>query len=173
MNILGSSWVQSRLLQFNVTVFNLQRFMQELSRMCKFHSESACKWLSAACKWAFATPSSDPARKKLCAVRAEAWRQNMQCVMQGKPCNLLFLTSLEYLCLCGSSWYCGMVGIWIHLYSTLSRMQTWDLSKNLHDWRFQGKKFTQKTRNFRHLSNRDKKCVNALNWDKTSKKSLF
>ena len=48
--------------------------------------------------------------------------------------------------------------------------QTWDLSKNLHDQRFQGKKFTQKTRNFRHLLNRDKKCVNALNWDKTSKK---
>ena len=41
--------------------------------------------------------------------------------------------------------------------------QTWDLSKNLHDWKFQGKKFTQKTRNFRHLLNRDKKCVNALN----------
>ena len=48
--------------------------------------------------------------------------------------------------------------------------QTWNLSKNLHDWKFQGKKFTQKTRNFRHLLNRDKKCVNALNWDKTSKK---
>ena len=48
--------------------------------------------------------------------------------------------------------------------------QTWDLSKNLHDRRFQGKKITQKTRNFRHLLNRDKKCVNALNWDKTSKK---
>ena len=48
--------------------------------------------------------------------------------------------------------------------------QTWDLSKNLHDRRFQGKKFTQKARNFRHLLNRDKKCVNALNWDKTSKK---
>ena len=49
-------------------------------------------------------------------------------------------------------------------------IQTWNLSKNLHDWKFQGKKFTQKTRNFRHLFNRDKKCVNALNWDKTSKK---
>ena len=48
--------------------------------------------------------------------------------------------------------------------------QTWDLSKNLHDRRFQGKKFTQKTRNFWHLLNRDKKRVNALNWDKTSKK---
>ena len=48
--------------------------------------------------------------------------------------------------------------------------QTWDMSKNLHDRRFQGKKFTQKTRNFWHLLNRDKKCVNALNWDKTSKK---
>ena len=48
--------------------------------------------------------------------------------------------------------------------------QTWDLSKNLHDRRFQGKKITQKTRNFRHLLNHDKKCVNALNWDKTSKK---
>ena len=35
---------------------------------------------------------------------------------------------------------------------------------------FRVKKFTQKTRNFRHLLNRDKKCVNALNWDKTSKK---
>ena len=42
--------------------------------------------------------------------------------------------------------------------------------KKLHDRRFQGKKFTQKTRNFRHLLNRDKKCINALNWDKTSKK---
>ena len=51
--------------------------------------------------------------------------------------------------------------------------QTWNLSKDLQDRRFQGKKFTQKTRNFRHLLNRDKKCVNALNWDKTSKKSLF
>ena len=49
-------------------------------------------------------------------------------------------------------------------------MQTWNLSKKLYDWKFQGKKFTQKTRNFRHLLNRDKKCVNALNWDKTSKK---
>ena len=29
--------------------------------------------------------------------------------------------------------------------------QTWDLSKNLHDRRFQGKKFTPKTRNFRHF----------------------
>ena len=48
--------------------------------------------------------------------------------------------------------------------------RTWDVSKNLHGRRFQGKKFTQKTRNFRHLLNRDKKCVNALNWDKTSKK---
>ena len=48
--------------------------------------------------------------------------------------------------------------------------QTWDLPKSLHDWKFQGKKFTQKTHNFRHLLNRDKKCVNALNWDKTSKK---
>ena len=48
--------------------------------------------------------------------------------------------------------------------------QTWNLSKNLQDQRFQGKKFTQKTRNFRHLLNRNKKCVNALNWDKTSKK---
>ena len=48
--------------------------------------------------------------------------------------------------------------------------QTWDLSKNLHNRRFQGKKFTQKMRNFRHLLNRNKKCVNALNWDKTSKK---
>ena len=54
-----------------------------------------------------------------------------------------------------------------------SGAQTWNLSKNLQDRRFQGKKFTQKTRNFRHLLNRDKKCVNALNWDKTSKKSLF
>ena len=52
-------------------------------------------------------------------------------------------------------------------------VQTWNLSKNLQDRRFQGKKFTQKTRNFRHLLNCDKKCVNALNWDKTSKKSLF
>ena len=51
--------------------------------------------------------------------------------------------------------------------------QTWNLSKDLQDRRFQGKKFTQKMRNFRHLLNRDKKCVNALNWDKTSKKSLF
>ena len=51
--------------------------------------------------------------------------------------------------------------------------QTWNLSQNLHDRRFQGKKFTQKTRNFRHLLNCDKKCVNALNWDKTSKKPLF
>ena len=49
-------------------------------------------------------------------------------------------------------------------------VQTWDLSKNLHDRRFQGKNFTQKTRNFGHLLNHDKKCVNALNWDKTSKK---
>ena len=53
------------------------------------------------------------------------------------------------------------------------KKQTWNLSKNLQDRRFQGKKFTQKTRNFRHLLNCDKKCVNALNWDKTSKKSLF
>ena len=45
--------------------------------------------------------------------------------------------------------------------------------KKLHDRRFQGKKFTQKAHNFRHLLNRDKKCINALNWDKTSKKSLF
>ena len=49
-------------------------------------------------------------------------------------------------------------------------LQTWNLSKDLQGRRFQGKKFTQKTRNFRHLLNRDKKCVNALNWDKTSKK---
>ena len=41
--------------------------------------------------------------------------------------------------------------------------QTWNLSKDLQDRRFQGKKFTQKTRNFRHLLNLDKKCVNALN----------
>ena len=34
---------------------------------------------------------------------------------------------------------------------------------------FRVKNFTQKTHNFRHLLNRDKKCVNALNWDKTSK----
>ena len=39
--------------------------------------------------------------------------------------------------------------------------QTWNLSKDLQDRRFQGKKFTQKTHNFRHLLNRDKKCVNA------------
>ena len=52
-------------------------------------------------------------------------------------------------------------------------VQTWNLSKNLQDRRFQGKEFTQKTRNFRDLLNRDKKCVNALNWDKTGKKSLF
>ena len=51
--------------------------------------------------------------------------------------------------------------------------QTCNLSKDLQDQRFQGKKFTPKTRNFRHLLNRDKKCVNALNWDKTSKKSLL
>ena len=55
----------------------------------------------------------------------------------------------------------------------ISFFQTWNLSKDLQDRRFQGKKYTQKTRNFRHLLNRDKKCVNALNWDKTSKKSLF
>ena len=48
--------------------------------------------------------------------------------------------------------------------------QTWNLSKNLQDRRFRGKKFTQKTRNFRHLLNRDKKCIIALNWDKTGKK---
>ena len=50
--------------------------------------------------------------------------------------------------------------------------QTWYLSKKLHNRRFQGKKFTQKTHNFGHLLNCDKKCVNALNWDKTSKKCL-
>ena len=57
-----------------------------------------------------------------------------------------------------------------HSHKVWTFKQTWDLSKNLHDRRFQGKKFTQKTRNFWHLLNRDKKCVNALNWDKTSKK---
>ena len=65
----------------------------------------------------------------------------------------------------------GWWTLW-YLESSVS-MQTWNLSKDLQDRRFQGKKFTQKTRNFRHLLNRDKKCVNALNWDKTSKKSLF
>ena len=54
---------------------------------------------------------------------------------------------------------------WPNMYT-----QTWNLSKDLQDRRFQGKKFTQKTRNFRHLLNPDKKCVNALNWDYTSKK---
>ena len=58
--------------------------------------------------------------------------------------------------------------VWPEYYSRLEICQ-----KNLHDRRFQGKEFTQKKRNFRHLLNRDKKCVNALNWDKTSKKSLF
>ena len=60
-----------------------------------------------------------------------------------------------------------------NIFANPHKHQTWNLSKNLQDRRFQGKKFTQNTRNFRHLLNCNKKCVNALNWDKTSKKSLF
>ena len=66
---------------------------------------------------------------------------------------------------------CQSFFAWNRIWRTrLWPTQTWNLSKNLHNRRFQGKKFTQKTHNFRHLLNRDKKCVNALNWDKTSKK---
>ena len=73
--------------------------------------------------------------------------------------------------------YCSSIMPGIIKHYTFSLSSHSDLifvnKKKLHDRRFQGKKFTQKTRNFRHLLNCDIKCVNALNWDKTSKKSLF
>ena len=79
-------------------------------------------------------------------------------------------------CACNTCATCAHLRDTLHLmesyYGQASNCQhqTWDLSKNLHDRRFQGKKFTQKTCNFRHLLNHDKKCVNALNLDNTSKK---
>ena len=47
-------------------------------------------------------------------------------------------------------------------YRTLGDLQTWDLSKNLHDRRYQDKKFTQKTRNFStfvKLRQKVRKCL--------------
>ena len=91
------------------------------------------------------------------------------------PCLVSIFAPCLYLHL-----YCAgrpagfeLLDTWTGLALQPKYTQTWNLSKNLHNRRFQGKKFTQKMRNFRHLLNRDKKCVNALNWDKTSKKSLF
>ena len=55
---------------------------------------------------------------------------------------------------------CIFRGLWLGLLMPHADLR---FVKKLHDRRFHSKKFTQKTRNFQHLLNRDKKCVNALN----------
>ena len=99
------------------------------------------------------------------------WR-NPEILMSRTPWTSNLDTLVDSETKAGTNWKQGPLSKrwFIELSAKYHHQQTWNLSKNLHDRRFQGKRFTQKTRDFRHLLNRDKKCVNALNWDKTSKK---
>ena len=107
----------------------------------------------------------------MCTQRRAVWEcfNKLFCKFNGEN-DITYQAQAQWLLVSDRSLLSSVICL---LLSSNIFLQTWDLSKKLHDRRFQGKKITQKTRNFQHLLNRDKKCVNALNWDKTSKKSLF